>query len=890
MLRDIAITITSRRPPLVIVPVMLLFLSLTPPPTTAEVWTIKHFEVYSGPPQDWETAENVKADLSLVDEVPGGIKTVVQEYLHKVAVEYERLGFRPPRLAPVVTREDGVQAYRVYFFDYPDSENPAKQPATQVLTDKFTNKKTCELVDKPYLAVDLSRAVKHGKLVGKGYSEGLEHFGHELFHAVQMAYPLFQENCNLGDWIVEGSAEAMGIDVLYKLTGLEPPRTKPTKRWGGRNYSSSLRVKDDPPGARAQDAYGTQSLWRYIAEYVALSNSVLSNQAPGVSPTTPDYSYLHRFFSQHLTGSPSSRSELHWLDKAIETELGYDLARVFGQFVPTLVDYVPESARFDLNGRSPQESSDKWRRYLFGGCEVVEIEQGYGAARLPVALAKGGARCIDVRAVGPPGMGTVSIQTQLKLLTHIEQLRIGALGGELVSIAATPSKSANVSPFPAEWKFPIVFGAPNIFIFTNLSPKAATTEKIEPLFEFSIPSWSANVNGGDGSAKNAQRETTQPKTKKDVAKRARAGFCNPTKRSGGSVKAGRSSGGSDVSCSAQGQADNRCGAQITITLMASADILGDVDLTTGAGGALKTREGMAEGFFDMSTEEQMAQSQAYMKELMGTAGNMISITVPLVDYGHAGTFPNGHITVMMGEGRIGESVEKRGTGYQTVFVPAGTVTFAEYTPLMLRGTFSGALLDLASVTQAPGGSVHVNSAGSVKGSFVIPAPWRGDADYRHEAEGDLDTAMMDEIRQDLVGMVMMMSEDFREEAIIGKAGDSFCNMGFTETQLERMGLAKECEAINAKGTGSVPTECTCLCEEMEKEQGTSRCQEQCRVTWSQCSVVSPSTTATDEELEAIRSVFREYGYPEDLIEQYVEMLRVAPPEARQALLEQVKPQ
>ncbi len=871
-----------------ILPVLLLIFTLIPSITHGKNWYIKQFQVYPGLPQDWELTEDAKTLVGLSDEVSATVITEVESYLHEVAVKFETLGFRPPVLEPIVTLEDGTRAYRVYLGDYPDSKPPAHYAGLSVSVSNLTGKSSCIKQEKTYLRVDLSRAVINRHTAREKITQrGLEHFGHELFHAVQSAYPLFKENCFLGDWIVEGTAEAMGIWAMYKVRGLQRAQNNPVDRWGGRRFNRELRVETTQSSERDKnDAYGTQSLWRYIGEYVALG------KPPGVSPQTPDYRYLHRFFLANLTADPAAESELAWLDDAIKTELGVSLQRVFGQFVPTLVSYVsdPASKRVKLNTTSRQEASGKWQKYLFGACEIVTVVEGDRAFPLSLNFAKGAAKCVEIQAIGPSGKGSLSINTQSGLLTDIGQITIGATGGKLVSRAVAPVEDAEIPAFPGSWTFPIEYRKPNVFIITNLSPTARDTAKIELLFEFSLPVYSASLNADTGATTAAQRDLAQPTTTEDVATRARSGFRNPSKRSGGSVKAGRSKPEPDAVCLAQDLADNLCGGGITIVLMASPDIIGDLGLTTGAGGALNKREGMAKGLFSLNSEEQMAHSQEYMNELMGTAGNMISISVPLVPYGYTGTFGNAHISVGMGYGKTGDSVELRGKGYRAVFVPAGTVTFEEYTPLMLRGTFSGTLLDLASITQGTGGEVHLSPPDTIRGSFVIPAPWQGDPDYRHEAESGLDTTMMDETRQDLMGMIMMMPEDVRKEGFIDQTGDSFCNMGFTEAQLKLMKLAEECARIRAEATAATLTSCTCTCENFEQERKVPLCKEQCALTWSQqCSTVSPSTVATAEELEAIRSVYRGYGYTEDMVEQFVELLRVAPPEARQALLDQLQP-
>jgi len=361
---------TPLRSLLFILMTLLFVFTLIPSSATAKGWEIKQFEVYPGLPEDLETTYD-RLVLGLDDEVPATVITEFERYLHKVAVEYERLGFPSPLLVPIVIRKDGVRAYRVYLGDYPDFE--VNLIGGRVKNDKGEVIETAPAkysVTNKNLRVDLSRAVTNGKIEDKD----LEHFTHELFHAVQMRYPLFAENHNLGDWIVEGTAEAIGVDVLYKLEHIQPPLNKPVKRWGGRRYNTALRVADDPKSAvRRNDAYFTSSLWRYIGD--AATAQDMSTREKGqtlmISTATPDYSYLDEFFQRSLIGSPSTKSELDWLDKAIEKKFGNSLARFFGTFVPTLVAYG--TARVELTISTAEEAAQTWRKSLCGGCEVAQV-------------------------------------------------------------------------------------------------------------------------------------------------------------------------------------------------------------------------------------------------------------------------------------------------------------------------------------------------------------------------------------------------------------------------------------------------------------------------------------------------------------------------------------
>ena len=64
-----------------------------------------------------------------------------------------------------------------------------------------------------------------------------------------------------------------------------------------------------------------------------------------------------------------------------------------------------------------------------------------------------------------------------------------------------------------------------------------------------------------------------------------------------------------------------------------------ITVVTGSGGYIKQAEGRAEGISTRSPEEELADYQAYAREMM-TPGNMVSIAIPLVEYGFSGPVNN----------------------------------------------------------------------------------------------------------------------------------------------------------------------------------------------------------------------------------------------------------
>lgn len=105
-----------------------------------------------------------------------------------------------------------------------------------------------------------------GKLETKTYQD----LAHELFHLVQQAYLLFRNNCDAGRWIIEGTAEFVGIETARRLY----PRRKPYTpcQIGMRSYKSQLYTNDqnqpaDEPCQQLNLDYQAQSFWQFLGEY-----------------------------------------------------------------------------------------------------------------------------------------------------------------------------------------------------------------------------------------------------------------------------------------------------------------------------------------------------------------------------------------------------------------------------------------------------------------------------------------------------------------------------------------------------------------------------------------------------------------------------------------------
>ena len=269
-----------------------------------------------------------------------------EKYLSEVAVYYQTLGFKAPPL-PMTEGHNGGKAYLVYMYDFPATET------STALAGYFAG----GTID---LRADLARAIVKGQHVERTF----EDLAHELFHNVQRAYQL-SDNLDHGNWIVEGQAQALGMEAAKLLRGIEVNKGVLERQgyWlGGRPYFQPLTTE------KHDDTYRTASFWRYIGEYYAAAQA---NGRASVTRTAPDYRYLAKIYNNHpFKGPVSAAGDLKWLDNALKEELQpvtdefentdkpkkkvrLGLERLYPNFISTFAAYMP--ARLNMMEKTPQQ-------------------------------------------------------------------------------------------------------------------------------------------------------------------------------------------------------------------------------------------------------------------------------------------------------------------------------------------------------------------------------------------------------------------------------------------------------------------------------------------------------------------------------------------------------
>ncbi|MDP2584769.1 MAG: hypothetical protein Q8W47_11895 [Candidatus Palauibacterales bacterium] len=443
-------------------------------------------------------------DLDLWRTVPLSATTrlALETYLHDVAVRLEEWGFPEPALEPVVELDGGRRVYRVYLVR--DIPYEGATPSGEYIP------LGCLPSNEPVLLLDADEILDES---GAVTASGLSTIGHELFHAVQGGAPFFGRSLtsceDVGHWILEGQAEAVGWDLVRTLRPVDVS-SEGMDVWGPRSYSKRLPVpRRDLSVQGGGSAYETASFWRYLAEYRALGHP----PGPEVSPV--DYSYMAAMLKRgpvrrdcHDSGD-SCASELRWLDLGLQTTLGMTLRRLYPRFLDAL----------GLYGERRAGNQEAWEEAVFNlphrdqgpGCEHVYLTPDPERRVVHDVVArfeKVAAECwsvfvegfeddvtVEVEVKGPPGA------------TALSDLAAVVAGPPIEVDTAVVRVDPGTGQPRVTWWTEVPQAQARLFILTNVAPDPVRTTEmtnlpitftaVEPFAEITSITSSPGPSGAD---------------------------------------------------------------------------------------------------------------------------------------------------------------------------------------------------------------------------------------------------------------------------------------------------------------------------------------------------------------------------------------------------------
>lgn len=702
-------------------------------------WPIKEFEVVSarpwidasGPFDAWlnrlSEQSGAEFDQRMAAEEPLNLamRDAMEDYLNRAARQLEAWGFPPPRLEPIVTRRDGKRAYRVFYTDLADASG-----------EYWYKRRGYEgLRRRPVIILSgssdtLSWPIQTGSTRGVTVSPfGKSVLGHELFHAVQYSMPFFRSGSyDVGDWVAEGTAEAVGEDLYRILEGMFGQDAE--RAWGLRNYAIRLPVqrvsaRATPPLA----TYGTASFWRYLAELHARPR----HGKPGPDPQSVDYGYLVALFNR-TAGSSGAAAELRWLDEGLREaqRIGAKgLYRIFPDFISTYAAYGEHRAK---------SYPGDWRKDSFGACVSLAITPITPTAVRFTSLGPVAARCIDVDASAFPEPVTFTVQVRAASDALAAQTTLGTAGGQRVShdpmIANPPFPPGEPRPWVVTTVFLSTPGEIQSLVLANVAEEPWDTKEQDVLVEVSTSGYVTNLQTPSPPADTTGPPTDPPPgpagARKAAAEDMRRAVGRTTQTGVTVVRLDRQPEDTQR-CRSRDRQLNLCGPQLAITLRrqsASSDMM---TATMGTAGFVVQALAGAGAMLDNLPEVVESARQA-RRESEYTEAGTIQLSMPYVDYGFTGRLTNVRMTVTREGGGEYLAVGPRDIepGGMTLFPPSAEVTIEDYTPTFMAGTFSAQLIDPKSL---PGGTIPLASRESrptlpvarrIEGRFFLTAPWRDD--------------------------------------------------------------------------------------------------------------------------------------------------------------------
>lgn len=423
--------------------------------------------------------------------------TELENYLHDVAIKYSvKYGFKAPAL-----KLDDSNSYNIYMYNYIKTKEDEKiMPQALYINGCYGSEKV--------IIMERSKVLDEVNISPKMF----EDLAHELFHAIQGSYPLFNGNCDLGDWIYEGTATAIGEDIAIQLGKL-----KKIKNWGQRTYSNTLWVPDLHGEVKElyseQEGHRTSGFWRYIGEYISSGGNAGTKQ---VKP--PSYNYLTKLFKINIKGKTNDINELKWIDKFLKSNnsgVGRGLGDIYPLFISTFAHYVPDRDTPAIGGIK------KWHKCLFVsgldcrypsggnakdiGCERVDLSKNSKEhVTSATSFQKVSARCFEVFYSGPADKLDVQIYIESDDKEIINSIRtIGfqtnPLDGSKKIIKVLESTTADFDNYPSTglWEFQSVgFRRPKImqksvvFVVSNVARISSQTyegsEKVKFNFSYEL--------------------------------------------------------------------------------------------------------------------------------------------------------------------------------------------------------------------------------------------------------------------------------------------------------------------------------------------------------------------------------------------------------------------
>jgi len=742
-------------------------------------WNVTRFKVVPGPVVEYSELLPEGADIlayeadarSDDDRLPAGAVQDVERAINEAADWYRSQGFPAPSIDPVVPTADGP-AFQVYLCRSRDPS--ALESAAAALghpsplgscgagggtsgayvpacnNENSRNRHVYLVADK---VLDSNGRLNYG---------GYQTVAHELFHAIAANTPALRSDpkCKAGKWIGEGLADAISFDLIFDLTRPDPVSngaynapeiwagrfTIPTdnnsvsKTYGMRPYNTELPYLDKPEPPPDQvlmptttqgwvkPAYHTSSFWRFVAAASGEGWRVLLT-----SPTGSGKGLLEIPFPDNFSGW---QREVYWLHQGLRGKYGMGLNMVYATFVNFHAHQLAPISRF---ASEPLTDADvlQWAEMTFDTCAKVQLTSDKPSDVVDLELKGLASRCIWVQPTNWPGTAQISFQAYSDDESLLEDIVIGRPGAALLSradpVGRQPSEGRSIALWP---DYPQDGSKPALYIVSNVGKKhPARTMPRKISLWISLPG--NDVSGREIPASLAsspvpeahpptldrhipslkqQRQATAARVAKQMERDKQT--LTPDVRAATGI-----SRHSDMNSCIDPFKYDACGPQlnISLTLMPGTYIV--PGQTSAQGGIAAQVFGGLQAMSQTSMGDQTGTMKALVASMESIDASNVSIAMPLIDYGYTGSIDNAAIYVDMSGKRKWRTIgPPDATGRSRL---TGHVTIDEYSPMVLRGSFSAPLAEFLPAQSADVPPQYVRRD-TITGSFRLIAPWQVD--------------------------------------------------------------------------------------------------------------------------------------------------------------------
>ncbi len=700
-------------------------------------WPTLAFEVHEG---SGSAVPDAAADLARLagrglEPLSPQLKAEMEAYLTEVATEYQRMGFPPPALEPIVTRADGSRAYRVHWYAFGDPGHSGRNPEDVAIMgyrcqgeggrrEMHLNARTegpRGLRNRLAIATGNSPGMLD-QLTDKGYAD----LAHELFHAVQRGTAYFEANCEPPMWLYEGTAEAIGHDMAWRLRRVRTHHD-PFNRWGLRAYHEAFHTGPDAKAeTRTRLGYGSSSFWRYLAELERAMQSPASpppRPGPGrvVRRDAFDYGYLVRMFSQ----APRLRDggqTLDWIDGWLRADPR--LATRFDRVYADLVTVIAEFGRHRVDGVLPiPQRHENVLKVLFQDCPDVSLAAALGVdVKVALDLPEISARCLRLhRDDSLAGVLAVDLRAEVSA-AQARALWLGEVG-QTSAVAATvhdhPSHSV------ASWVVLLEPGQSREVVLANVARTPSQSGRSKPTIHVSVPGWqwTGPVPQPAGMPAPARRRPLPAPGGEDSEA--------VTHGPGTAQLVRETDPGVDAGCRwPHADARTQCGPVMSLVLRRLPRWL--AHQAPGLSEAPAEQAGRLESFVASRATD----------ALRSLDEQAVRIRMPQLEHGFTGTVENVLISVA-GEGSeaVSRGPHDVESGRLAYFPASGRVHVEQYDALVFRGRFEGELVQLPLPNAHSEDRPRLPVVGKVEGRFLVGQPWAGDDRYTAVAPEADDVAM-----------------------------------------------------------------------------------------------------------------------------------------------------